>query len=119
MQLQPRRLRSSRRNNEAKLHYEWAIRHCTWNPILVSNACNFLREQNKNNEALILLQRALERWPKDIHLRWGLVLSMHYAGSEHRALTFLEELLEEEGERPLLLEEKIACLLGCNRTKKH
>ena len=46
-------LRSSRRHEEAKLTYQWAIKHCTWNPILVSNACNFLREQKQNNEALL------------------------------------------------------------------
>ena len=104
-------LRSNGFSNEAGLHYRWALRHCRWSPILLSNACNWLREQGHASESLVWLQMGLKRWPQDLHLRWGLVLSLHNAGQPWQALRQLEALIQEQGERPLLLEELVACLL--------
>ena len=66
------------RNKEAGDHYRWALENCEWNPILISNACNWLREQNYVKESLSLLSTGLQRWPNDLRLRWGMVLSLHH-----------------------------------------
>lgn len=106
-------LRSSGRNEAAGQHYRWALQQCAWTPVLLSNACNWLRDQGHSDESLPLLQQGLQRWPEDLHLRWGLVLSLHQTGQTQRALIHLEALLNEQGERPLLLEELVACHLSC------
>ncbi|QNI46831.1 O-linked beta-N-acetylglucosamine transferase [Synechococcus sp. A15-60] len=111
-------LRGNGFNKEAGLHYRWALEHCRWSPILLSNACNWLREQGLASESLVWLQKGLEQWPQDLHLRWGLVLSLHHADQPEQALRQLEALIHEQGERPLLLQELVACLLSCGRSKE-
>ena len=108
-------LRSEGRTKEAGDHYRWALENCKWNPILISNACNWLREQNYVKESLSLLSTGLQRWPNDLRLRWGMVLSLHHGRKPEEALRKLEELIDEEGQRPLLMRKKIACLLSCER----
>ena len=109
-------LRSNGFNKEAGLHYRWALHHCRWSPILLSNACNWLRDQGHASESLVWLQKGLQQWPQDLHLRWGLVLSLHHADQTKQALKQLEALIQDQGERPVLLEELVACLLSCGRT---
>ena len=111
-------LRSRGRNKEAGLHYRWALQKCRWSPILLSNACNWLRDQGHTRESLVWLERGLKQWPKDLHLRWGLVLSLHQADQPRQALVHLDELILEQGNRPLLLEELVACLLSCGRSSE-
>ena len=108
-------LKSTGRLREAGEHYQWALSHCPWSPILLSNASNWLRENGKSPESLSLLERGLQAWPKDLHLKWGIVLSLHQAGRVEQSLRHLEQLIVEHGERPRLLHQLVACLLSCNR----
>ena len=108
-------LRKSGRDEEAEEHYRWALNNCTWSPNLISNACNWLREHGKSKESLVWLERGLNHWPDDLHLRWGWVLSLHHSGFPEKALRNLEELIKENGNRPLLLRELVACLVSCER----
>ena len=82
---------------------------------MLSNACNWLRENGKSEESLNWLERGLRQWPDDLHLRWGWVLSLHHSGYPEKALRNLEKLIEENGDRPLLLRELGACLVSCKR----
>lgn len=108
-------LRSSGRSADAGRHYRWALQNCAWTPVLLSNACNWLRDQGHSEDSLPLLEQGLRRWPADLRLRWGLVLSLHHAERPRQALQQLEMLLHEQGERPLLLEELVACQLSCQQ----
>ena len=82
---------------------------------MLSNACNWLRENGKSEESLNWLERGLRQWPDDLHLRWGWVLSLHHSGYPEKALRNLEKLIDENGDRPLLLRELCACLVSCKR----
>ena len=108
-------LKGSGRKQEAEELYRWALENCPLSVSLLNNACNWLREQGKATESIMWLQRGLQNWPEDIHLRWGLALSLHHAEKPQQALGHLEQLLQENGNRPLLLRELVACLLSCNR----
>ena len=108
-------LRACNRHKEAGLHYHWALHHCRWSPLLLSNACNWLRDKGEAKESLIWLYKGLQEWPQDLHLRWGQVLSLHKAERPQQALHYLDELIQEQGQRPLLLQERVACLLSCGR----
>ena len=108
-------LRGSGRSKEAETHYRWALNNCEWSPILISNACNWLREEGHVKDSLTWLSVGLQRWPKDLHLRWGLALSLHHAGKPEQALRQLEKLMNEHGRRPLLMRETLACLLEVER----
>ena len=108
-------LKGSGRKQEAEELYRWALENCPLSVSLLNNACNWLREQGKATESIMWLQRGLQNWPEDIHLRWGLARSLHHAEKPQQALGHLEQLLQENGNRPLLLRELVACLLSCNR----
>ena len=108
-------LRSESRQEEAGELYSWALKTCQLTPILLNNACNWLREAGRSSESLPWLTQGLQRWPKDLHLRWGLALSLHHSGQPRQALRHLEALLVEQGERPLLIRELVACFLSCEQ----
>ena len=111
-------LREQNRQEEAAEHYRWALEKCYWTPLLVSNACNWLRENGKSSESIPWLQKALQLWPNNLSIRWGIVLSLHHASCPTQALAYLEKLIHEEGERPLLMEELVACQIDCERPKE-
>ena len=108
-------LRSEGRNKEAGELYHWALKECSLTPILISNTCNWLRETERQDESIKLLTNGLQQWPSNLHLRWGLVLSLHQSGETRQALKHLELLIMEQGKRPALLRELVACLLNCER----
>ena len=74
-----------------------------------------MRDKGEAKESLIWLYKGLQEWPQDLHLRWGQVLSLHKAERPQQALHYLDELIQEQGQRPLLLQERVACLLSCGR----
>ena len=108
-------LRSEGRHQEVEEHYHWALSACPWTPILLSNACNWLRDTGNYKESLAQLTKGLQRWPNDMHLQWGLILSLHHSGQPRQALRILETLIFEQGKRPLLIRELVACLLSCEQ----
>ena len=101
-------LRTEGETEELCRHYNWAIRNCNWTPILIYNACNLLSDQGNHSKSIQLVEQGLQRWPKDIHLRWRLALNLHHEGKIRQAKIKLQELITEQGERPLLLEELAA-----------
>ena len=46
------------------------------------------------------------------------MLSLHHTDQAEQALRHLEALIKDQGERPLLLEELVACLISCGRTNE-
>lgn len=111
-------LRSEKRLREAGQHYRWALQECTWSPLLLGNACNWMREQGHAKDTLHLLQQGLQRWPDDLSLGWGLILSLEQSGQSKQALDRLLPLVETHGERPLLLHQLAVCQLSCNQKKE-
>ena len=108
-------LRSKNRREDAEALYSWAMNNCNWTPILVSNACNWYRENGKNAETVNYLKQALSIWPEDIRIKWGMALSLHHAGKPIIAMQFLDNLIQQEGEKKLLLEELAACQISSER----
>ena len=108
-------LRKTNQEQEAGRLYGWAIKNCEWTPILIYNACNWLIDHHKAKESLTLVAQGLQKWPENVYLRWRQVLSLHHLGETRKAILKIEELIIEEGERPLLLEELASCLTSCQR----
>ena len=108
-------LRSKGRHKEAETHYRWALNNCDLSPILISNASNWLRDQGYVHDSISWLSTGLQRWPEDMHLRWGMALSLHHAEEPEQAIRQLETLIDDHGQRPLLMKELLACLLKCEK----